>query len=172
MLCLCCSPRLHRGTGRAFLSGIPAVPERRAAIFAWLCAGTDGVRAFAVEAHTEVCRAVLSPRRGITGWVGLEGTPRRVKLQPPPSPPTSISDTAQTAQGRIQPGLEHLQGWMGHPQPLWAAVPPPPRSPSTEFPPDIQPQSALLQLQSIPHTVGLISYGVWEVPLCGVLLQR
>jgi len=21
----------------------------------------------------------------------------------------------------IQPGLEHLQGWMGHPQPLWAA---------------------------------------------------
>jgi len=25
------------------------------------------------------------------------------------------------AQGPIQPGLEHLQGWTGHPQPLWAA---------------------------------------------------
>jgi len=32
---------------------------------------------------------------------------------------------AQVAQGPIQPGLEHLQGWTGHPQPLWAAVPAP-----------------------------------------------
>ena len=29
---------------------------------------------------------------------------------------------AQAAQGPIQPGLEHLQGWTGHPQLLWAAV--------------------------------------------------
>jgi len=29
---------------------------------------------------------------------------------------------AQAAQGPIQPGLEHLQGWTGHPQPLSAAV--------------------------------------------------
>jgi len=27
----------------------------------------------------------------------------------------------QAAQASIQPGLEHLQGWTGHPQPLWAA---------------------------------------------------
>jgi len=26
---------------------------------------------------------------------------------------------AQAAQGPIQPGLEHLQGWTGRPQPLW-----------------------------------------------------
>ena len=32
---------------------------------------------------------------------------------------------AQAAQGPIQPGLEPLQGWTGHPQPLWAAVPAP-----------------------------------------------
>jgi len=32
---------------------------------------------------------------------------------------------AQAAQGPIHPGLEHLQGWTGHPQPLWAAVPAP-----------------------------------------------
>ena len=35
---------------------------------------------------------------------------------------------AQAAQSPIQPGLEHLQGWTGHPQPLWAAVPAPHRS--------------------------------------------
>ena len=42
--------------------------------------------------------------------------------QPPPLIP------AQAAQGPIQPGLEHLQGWVGHPQPLWAAVPAPQHS--------------------------------------------
>ena len=35
-------------------------------------------------------------------------------------PPHSVP--AQAAQGPIQPGTEHLQGWTGHPQPLWAAV--------------------------------------------------
>jgi len=51
---------------------------------------------------------------------------------------------AQVAQGPIQPGPEHLQGWTGHPQPLWAAVPAPHHSHSKELPPDIQPKSALL----------------------------
>ena len=50
---------------------------------------------------------------------------RIMKLQPlccrqSHQPPHLIS--AQAAQGPIQPGLEHLQGWTGHPQPLWAAV--------------------------------------------------
>ena len=40
---------------------------------------------------------------------------------------------AQAAQGPIQPGLEHLQGWTGHPQPLWAAVPAPHHSQSKEL---------------------------------------
>jgi len=55
----------------------------------------------------------------------------------------------QAAQGPIQPGLEHLQGWTGHPQPLWAAVPAPHHSHSKALPPDIQPKSSLLQLQTI-----------------------
>ena len=60
----------------------------------------------------------------IIEWLGLEGTSRTIKLQPPccrqgPQPPNLIP--AQSAQGPIQPGLEHLQGWSGHPQPLWAA---------------------------------------------------
>ena len=60
----------------------------------------------------------------ITEWPGLEGTSRIMKLQPPRhrqnhQPPHLILD--QAAQGPIQPGLEHLQGWTGHPQPLWAA---------------------------------------------------
>ena len=41
---------------------------------------------------------------------------------------------AHAAQGPIQPGLEHLQGWTGHPQPLWAAVPAPHHSHSKELP--------------------------------------
>ena len=63
--------------------------------------------------------------RRIIAWLGLEGTSRIMKLQPPHhrqghQPPHFIP--AQAAQGPIQPGLEHLQGWTGHPQPLWAAV--------------------------------------------------
>jgi len=62
-------------------------------------------------------------------------------------PPYLILD--QATQGPIQPGHEHLQGWMGHPQPLWAAVPAPHHSHRKELPPDIQPQSSLLQLKTI-----------------------
>ena len=72
----------------------------------------------------------------ITEWLGLEGTSRIMKLQPPccmqgHQPPYLILD--QAAQGPIQPGLEHLQGWTGHPQPLWAAVPAPHHSHSKEL---------------------------------------
>uniref|UniRef100_A0A8C3L1I6 Kinesin family member 13B n=1 Tax=Chrysolophus pictus TaxID=9089 RepID=A0A8C3L1I6_CHRPC len=64
----------------------------------------------------------------ITEWPGLEGTSRIMNLQPPchmqgHQPPHLIPP--QAAQGPIQPGLGHLQGWTGHPQPLWAAVPAP-----------------------------------------------
>jgi len=50
----------------------------------------------------------------ITEWLGLEGTPRIFKFQPPcrmqgHQPPHLIPD--QAAQSPIQPGLEHLQGW-------------------------------------------------------------
>ena len=50
---------------------------------------------------------------------------RDLKLKPPcwmqgHQPPYLRLD--QAAHGPIQPGLEHLQGWTGHPQPLWAAV--------------------------------------------------
>jgi len=42
---------------------------------------------------------------------------------------------AQAAQGPIQPGLEHPQGWGT--TALWAAVPAPHRPLSEEFPPNI-----------------------------------
>ena len=56
--------------------------------------------------------------------VGLEGTPRLMKLQPPPQagPPTSTLKTSPGCPGPIQPGLEHPQGWTGHLQPPWTAV--------------------------------------------------
>ena len=69
--------------------------------------------------------------------VGLEGISRIMELQPPHhtqghQPPHFRP--AQAAQGPIQPGLQHLHGWTGHPQPLWAAVPAPPHSQSKELP--------------------------------------
>ena len=81
-------------------------------------------------------------------WKGPQGS---WSSNPPPhtGPPTSTLNTRPAAQGPIQPGLEHLQGWTGHPQPLWAAVPAPPHSHSKELPPHIPPQSALLQLHTI-----------------------
>ena len=87
------------------------------------------------------------------------------QLQPPchmqdHQPPHLILD--QAAQGPIQPGLEHLQGWMGHPQPLWATVPAPHHSLSKELPPDIQPKSSLLQLQTVSPCPAVI-YPVKEL---------
>ena len=55
--------------------------------------------------------------RILVEWLGMEGTSRIIKLQPPCyrqgcQPPHFILD--QAAQGPIQPGLEHLQGWGIH----------------------------------------------------------
>ena len=72
---------------------------------------------------------------------------------------------AQAAQGPIQPGLEHLQGWTGHPQPLWAAVPAPLHSLCKELPPDIQPPSSLCQLQTISPCPAVISPFQELIPL-------
>ena len=90
-----------------------------------------------------------SPYHRTIEWLGLEGTLNDHPVQLPcisenhrmawvgrdlkdheaPNPPTPFRQghqppdliLVQAAQGPIQPGLEHLQGWMGHPQPLWAA---------------------------------------------------
>ena len=46
---------------------------------------------------------------GITEWLWLEGTSKLIQFQ---SPAVSRAlPPAQAAQGPIQPGLEHLQGW-------------------------------------------------------------
>ena len=79
-------------------------------------------------------------------WVG-----RDLKDHEPPhhrqghQPPHLIPD--QAAQGPIQPNLEHLQGQGIHTlseQPVPALH----HSHSKELPPDIQPKSSLLQLQT------------------------
>jgi len=104
---------------------------------------------------TKICPLFLCMynENKVIEWLGLEGTSRIFKLQPPChrqscQSPHLILD--QAAQGPIQPGLEHLQGWTGHPQPLWAAVPTPHHSHSKELPPDIQPKSSLLNLEPFP----------------------
>ena len=94
-------------------------------------------------------------------WVG-----RDLKDHESPTPhhrqghqPPHLLD--QVAQGPIQPGLEHLQGWMGHPQPLWAAVPAPHHSPDRELPPKIQPKSSLFQLKTVPLCPA-VNFSTWE----------
>jgi len=85
---------------------------------------------------------------GIVEWLGLEGTSRIMKLQPPccrqgHQPPHLILD--QAAQGPIQSGLTHLPGRSIHSlsgQPIPARH----HSPCKGLPPDIQPESSLLQL--------------------------
>ena len=52
----------------------------------------------------------LTGNHRIIERLGLEGTPRIIKLQSPA--PDLVLD--QVAQGSIQPGLEHLQGWSIH----------------------------------------------------------
>ena len=93
----------------------------------------------------------------VTEWPGLGGTSRIMNLQPPArqghQPPHLLD---QAAQGPVQPGLEHLQGWTGHPQPLWAAVPAPHQSPGKALPPYIQPKSSLFQLRTVPPCPAVI----------------
>ena len=84
--------------------------------------------------------------------LGLEGTPRIIKFQPLchrkcHQPPKLVLD--QVAQGPIQPGPEHLQGWSIHSlsgQP----VPAPHHSLCEALPPDIQSKTSLLELKTIP----------------------
>ena len=90
-------------------------------------------------------------------WVGRDPKNHEAPtslLQAGPQPPHLIP--AQAAQGPIQPGLEHLQGWTVHPQPLWTAVPAPHHSHSKELPPDIQPKSSYLQLKTISPCPAII----------------
>ena len=102
---------------------------------------------------------IIESYNRIAEWLGLEGTSRIRKLQPfhhrqGCQPLHLILD--QVAQDPIQPGLEHLQGWMGHPQPLWAAVSAPHHSHSKELPSGIQPESSLLQLKGISPCLAII----------------
>jgi len=54
---------------------------------------------------------------------------------------------------------------MGHPQPLWAAVPPPDHSLGKELPPDIQPKSSLPQLKTISPCPAVIYLFKELIPL-------
>jgi len=81
----------------------------------------------------------------------LKENSRIIKLHPPchmqgQQPPDLILH--QAAQGPIQPGLEHLQGWGLHNlsgQPISV----PNHSHSKELPPDIQPKSSLPHFKTI-----------------------
>jgi len=91
----------------------------------------------------------------LTERPGLEGTSRIVKLQchshrQGRHPPYVMLD--QAAQGPIQPALEYLQGWTGHPQPLWAAVPALHHCHSKDLPP--------------VHNLNLPSFNLKPFPLC------
>ena len=86
----------------------------------------------------------------ITEWPGFEGNSRIMNLQAlchrqGHQPPHLILD--QVAQGPIQPGLEHLQGWGIH-NLSGQPVPAPHHSPGKELPPAIQPKSSLFQLKT------------------------
>ena len=87
----------------------------------------------------------------ITEWPGLEGTSRIMNLQSPchrqgHQPPHLLD---QVAQGPIQPGLEHLQGWGIH-NLSGQPIPAPHHSPGKELSPNIQPKSSLFQLKTVP----------------------
>ena len=47
-------------------------------------------------------------------WLGLEGTPKIQRPSSNPLPWAGCHPLDQAAQGPIQPGLEHLQGWGIH----------------------------------------------------------
>jgi len=85
-------------------------------------------------------------------WLGLEETPRIIKLQPHchrqgHQPLDLLLD--QVAQGPNQPGLEHLQAWGIH-NLSGQPVPAPHHSLCEEVPPDIQSKPSLLELKTIP----------------------
>ena len=106
--------------------------------------------------HFSQCLEVSQNCR-ITEWPRLEGTSRIMKLQPPRQrqghqPPHLILN--QAAQGPIQPGLEHLQGWGIHS--LSGQLFQDLTTHSKELPPDIQHRS-LRRLKTVspcPSKVG------------------
>jgi len=94
----------------------------------------------------------ISQNHSIIEWLGLEGTSRIIKLQPPchkrgHQPPYPILDKA--AQGPIQPGLVHFHNLSGQP------VSAPHHSLGKELPPDIPPKSSLLQHKTISLALSL-----------------
>jgi len=74
----------------------------------------------------------------ITEWLGLEGTSRIIKLRPSPPQAGLPTSTSNTSPGC--PGPHPTRPWtppgMGHPQPLWAAVPAPHHCLGKELPPE------------------------------------
>ena len=89
---------------------------------------------------------IIESQNGL-GWKRPQGSwisnpPARQGHQPP-----HLLD--QVAQGPIQPGLEHLQGWGIH-NLSGQPVPAPHHYPCKELPPNIQPKSSLFQLKTIP----------------------
>ena len=70
-------------------------------------------------------------------WVGRDLQDHQAPTPPPQAgPPTSTFNTRPDC-----PALHPTRPWtppgMGHPQPLWAAVPAPHHSDSKELPPDL-----------------------------------
>ena len=97
------------------------------------CPAASQGRAIGLLSSSQLCRKNSDSWSPTMACVG-----RDLKLQPPcwmqgHQPPYLRLD--QAARGPIQPGPELLQGWTGHPQPLWAAVPAPHHSLCKEFPP-------------------------------------
>ncbi len=73
----------------------------------------------------------------VLGWKGLQSP-----FSPKPLSWAGLLLPAQAAQGPIQPGLEHLQGWGTHN--LSGQTVPLPNYPlSKEFPPNVQPKSLI-----------------------------
>ena len=64
-------------------------------------------------------RTQITESQNGLGWKGPQGSRISNPSAGQGHQPPHLLD--QAAQGPIQPGLEHLQGWTGHPQPLWAA---------------------------------------------------
>ena len=112
---------------------------------------------FCIPKHSLDPLITVSQNHRITEWLGLEGTSRIMKLQPPRhrqghQPPHLILE--QTAQGPIQPGLEHLQGQGIHS--LSGQLCQHLTTLGKELPPDIQPKSSLPQLKTISPCPAII----------------
>jgi len=91
-----------------------------------------------------------------------------MNLQPPRhrqghQPPHLLD---QAAQGPIQPGLEHLQGWGIH-KLSGQPIPAPHHSCGKELFPDIQPKSSLPQLKTTSPCPAVERQGEQELELPG-----